>query len=321
MSLTCEICNSKNFKLIATEIREGSGKIFECESCGLIIQDTAQTENDLSKYYNEEYQKTNSLVEGIEQTPREHFNDSIKTINDLLSHVRPMLTPKMSVLEVGCGTGELIYSIKPYVKEVVGIELNKGFVDFIKHELKLETYNQDVNTMDFGNRKFDLILCIGTLEHLSNPLKTLRTMQNLLTENGILYLEVPNRDEAMNIYLPEPQRKKFNMFFWHKAHTFYFTRDTLIKLMEKAGFNCDITCRHQYTLINFFNWYFTGHRQNKYLEATTDTRLLSGTSTLETSMNDMMQEMESRFHKILTDTGHGDTLCCVARKYTDGVKT
>jgi 2-polyprenyl-3-methyl-5-hydroxy-6-metoxy-1,4-benzoquinol methylase len=278
-----------------------------------------QSEEDLSRYYNEEYQKTNSLVVGKLQTPREHFDDSIKALNGLLNNVRPLLRPRMTVLEVGCGTGEILYSIKPSVREVVAIELNKEFVDFIRNDLKIEAYNQDVNTMDFGTRKFDLILCIGTLEHLSNPLATLRTMKNLLAEGGILYLEVPNTEEAMNLYLPEPSRKKFNTFFWHRAHTFYFTRDTLKKILDRAGFSSNITSRHQYTLINFLNWYFTGQRQNRYLEASTGVRLFTGSNPFETEMNRMMEEMETRFHIILSKTGHGDTLCAVARKRMEEV--
>ncbi len=314
MPLICEICGSEDFRTIATELREGTGRICQCNSCGLVIQDISQTQEDLAKYYNDEYQKTNSLIEGTEQTPREHFNESIKTINELFGHVNPLLFPEMTVLEVGCGTGELIYSVKPYVREVVGIELHKGYVDFINRELKIEAYDQDINVLDFGTRKFDLILCINTLDHLSNPLKTLRTMRDLLTEMGVLYLEVPNRDEAMNHYLPEPNRKKFNTFFWHRAHNFYFTHDTLTKMMEKAGFENKITCRHQYTLMNFLNWYFTGSPQKRYVEATMATGIFPGTSGFETAMNEMMQEMEVRFHQILSETGHGDSICCVAKK-------
>lgn len=318
MPVKCEICESKDFNVIATQIREGNGKICQCKTCGLIIQDITQTDQDLSKYYNDEYQKTNSLMQGTDQTPREHFNDSIKTIDGTFSRILPLLSSDMVVLDVGCGTGELLHSLKPYVKKVIGIELHRGFVDFINRELKIEAYDQDVNSIDFGNKKFDVILCINTLDHLSNPLTTLRTMRNLLSENGVLYLEVPNRDEAMNIYLPETHRKKFNTFFWHKAHYFYFTRDTLMKMMEKAGFKAEITCRHQYTLINFLNWYFTGSPQKRYIEATTGTGLFSGTSAFETSMNDMMQEMDLRFHQILSETGHGDSLCCIAKKRTGG---
>ena len=37
--LVCQICAGKKFKLIATRIRDGKGKIVRCLNCGLVIQD------------------------------------------------------------------------------------------------------------------------------------------------------------------------------------------------------------------------------------------------------------------------------------------
>ena len=78
--ILCEICGSEDFRDIATEIREGPGLISQCKSCGLIIQNTIQTSEEIEEYYNKEYQKTNSLQFGKEQSPREHFDDRINTL-------------------------------------------------------------------------------------------------------------------------------------------------------------------------------------------------------------------------------------------------
>lgn len=311
--ILCEICGSEDFRDIATEIREGPGLISQCKSCGLIIQKTIQTSKEIEEYYNKEYQKTNSLQFGKEQSPREHFDDRIKTLGKLLENIKPLLKPDMKVLEIGCGTGELLYSIRPYVKEVVGIEIHKGYVDFINNELGIEAYVEDINRIDFTDRRFDIILSIATLDHLPNPAETLHTMERLLTKDGIIYIEVPNREEALNFFLPEPNQKRFNTFFWHKAHYFYFTRDTLTKLMEKICLDCEISCRHEYTLKNYLNWYFIGTPNKSFIEAS-NTDFFSGNREFETSMNELFNEMNSRFHKILNRHFRGDTLCCTARR-------
>lgn len=309
----CEICSSTDFKVIATEIREGEGRIMECGVCHLVIQDLGWSAQDLSRYYNEEYQETNSLDADREQSPREHFEDRMRAIGPLAEQVRPLLGQNMRVLDVGCGAGELLASIKGEVCEVVGVELNQGFVDFMNDELGIEAHAQDVNQLDLGGRAFDLILSIATLDHLPNPLETVRTMRRLLAPGGTLYIEVPNRDEALNHHLPEESRRRFNRFFWHRAHLFYFTRDTLALLLDKAGLTADITCRHEYTLLNYMNWYLTGTPMKTFVEATTGVAPFEGTSRFERGMNELFQEMEGRFHALMSDTSVGDTLCCVAR--------
>ena len=69
----CELCGGDRFRLLATEIREGPGRILQCEACGLVFQSISQSGSELKRYYNEEYQRTNSLRAGEAQSPREHF--------------------------------------------------------------------------------------------------------------------------------------------------------------------------------------------------------------------------------------------------------
>jgi 2-polyprenyl-3-methyl-5-hydroxy-6-metoxy-1,4-benzoquinol methylase len=310
--VVCEICKSTEFDVIATEIREGPGIILRCRQCGLALQDIRQTEHELEKYYNEVYQQTNSLRLGETQTPREHFQDSLSSAQQVFERVRPLLGPDKRILEIGCGSGALLSKIKPHVREAVGVELNKDFVSFIKNDLGITAYAQDVNTMDIPAGSFDVILCIMTLDHLPNPAQTVATMKRLLKPEGTIYLEVPNRDEALNHYLPQQSQAKFNTFFWHKAHCFYFTQETLTRLLKNEGLTSEISCRHQYTLVNFLNWYFCGSPQKTFVEATGRSHLFGGETEFEKRMNILFSDADNSFHTILEETFSGDTLCCVA---------
>lgn len=317
-NIICEICGSQSFREIANEIREGPGIILECNQCGLVLQDIHQTENELKKYYNEEYQRTNSRRLGVVQTPSEHFNDTKHVFDKVLSNIMPYLGPEKKVLEIGCGSGGLLNKIKPYVKEVVGTEFNEEFIDFVKDQLNITAYSEDINQMDIPDKSFDLILCIMTLDHMPNPTKTLSTMKRLIKDDGIIYLEVPNRDVALNDYLLEPNKHLFNTFFWHKAHYFYFTKTTLEKILSNVGLIGEFSCRHEYTFVNFLNWYFCGTPQKAFVDATLRSNLYQGTSTFESRMNTMISEVETKFHTLLSETYTGDTVCCIARKKNNG---
>lgn len=310
----CEICSSTDFKVIATEIREGKSNICECNNCNLVIQDIAQSRAELESYYNEEYQNTNSLEKEKPQTAKEHFESRLKTLDKQLAKIVPLLNSSMRVLDFGAGTGEVLYSIKNKVKEVTGVEIHDGFVEFMNGELGIEAYSDDINKKDFGDRKFDLIISLNTLDHLPNPMETLRTLKALLAEDGLMYIEVPNRDVALNKYLPEENRQKFETFFWHVAHYFYFTTDTIQKFFDKVGLIAEISIKHEYTFYNFLKWYFTGNRQLSFVVATTGKYLFEGESEFEMKMNEMFGRMEKDFHAVLEETFTGDSICCIARR-------
>ena len=190
---------------------------------------------------------------GTLQGAREHYRDRMKTIASVFAQVKPLLRHGIKVLEVGCGTGELLHLIKPLAKRCVGVELNTPFVEFMRKKLGIEAFAEDINKLNL-KEKFDLVISISTLDHLSNPLQTLLSMKRLLAPKGKIYVEVPNMEEALNCFLPDVTRAKYNQFFWHKAHLFYFSKDTISKLFKKAGLKVKVSCRHEYTLKNFLNW-------------------------------------------------------------------
>ena len=307
---SCEICGNKNFSLIATEIREGKGKIIKCNNCGLIMQDLGWDERKLREYYEEEYQSTNPLIAGKILTPEEHFNERIQTIQPIFEQIKPLLGKEKEVLEVGGGPGALLSLCKPLVKKCVGVELNTEFVEFMKKNLGIEAYAEDVNKLKI-DEKFDVIIMISTLDHLPNPLETLISLKNLLTVNGKIYIEVPNRDEALNYFIPEPNLSIFREFFWHRAHLFYFTKKTISALFKKVGLSIRVTCRHDYTLKNYLNWYFVGEPQSDLVTGMVKNEFFSGNSVFEVRMEKMFATIEKEFKEIMSETFCGDSLCCV----------
>ena len=311
-ALACEICGNAEFAPVSSRIREGEGRIVRCRLCGLVMQDLGWDDDRIRGYYEGEYQRTNSLARGRVQTPQEHFEDRSKTIGPLFERIQPFLRPGGKVLDVGCGAGSLLRLIRPHVARCVGAELHTPFVDFINGSLSMEAHAGDINKLDLKD-KFDLIICIATLDHMPNPLESLRTMRGLLSPGGMIYIEVPNRDEALNHFIPAAARRKYNEFFWHRAHLFYFTGDTIAALFGKAGLKAEVSCRHEYTLKNFLNWYFLGEPQAGFVAGVRDADLFEGASDFEARMNRVFRDAEGRFKEIMSDTFGGDSLCCTGR--------
>lgn len=309
----CNLCGGKVARRLASRIREGAGRIVRCAGCGLVRQDLDWSEARLRRYYNEIYQRTNSLDARATQSPRRHFESRRRTLGPILDRLRPLLRRSMRVLDLGCGAGELLHALRPKVREVVGFEIHEAFVSFMRRRLGIEAYADDFSTFDFGSRRFDLVLSIDALDHLPDPKNALLAVRRCLAPGGTVYLEVPNLDEALNRSLPSPTRESYQRFFWHRAHFSYFSQETLSTMLAATGFTSTFSCRHQYTLKNFLNWYFRGKPQTTFLDAATNIAWFPGRDAFERGMNRAFQTMERSFHALLEKTGRGDTLCVTAR--------
>ncbi|MGV8124329.1 MAG: class I SAM-dependent methyltransferase [Candidatus Xenobiia bacterium LiM19] len=303
-----------NFTTVTEEVREGKGLWERCERCGLVINRTGVEPSESNNFYNTEYIKDNSYSKGSLLSAREHFEERLPSIKVIADFLKQYLRNDMKVLEVGAATGELLYLIKNDVKECYGIEINELFSDFIQLELGIKASHTDYLKIDY-EEKFDMIIAVNTIDHIYDILATVEKMYWDLNEGGYLYLEVPNDNQALKEYLPEPQRKRFRQFMYQKAHYYSFTFDTLRRLLLQHDFNIlHEESRHDYSILNYMNWYFLGEPQTKLKTAMLSTDVHIGNTPFENSINSLFAEFNESFKNIMRECMVGETLCILAKK-------
>ncbi len=311
--IKCNLCKSTNYRTITREIREGKGHIVECKKCSHVYQAIEMSNKDLEKYYNDIYVITNSLTSDVIEA-KHHFDERLKTLDNLLLHLRKHIKKSDKVLDIGAGAGSLLYAIKKDVTSVSATELNKSYVEFMKSSLGINSYYGFIEKIQL-HKKFTFIISINTIDHLPNPVLVLENIYKILEVNGKIYLELPNRKEALNFFLPEDNKKKFNKFYWHKAHYSYFSEEILVNLLKKVGFkDISVDYRHEYTILNYLNWYFNGEPQKVFVDATTNTKLFSGDDYFEKKMNGLFSDLNSNFLKLMKKSKRGDTIIVCATK-------
>ena len=77
------------------------------------------------------------------------------------------------------------------------------------------------------SERFDIVSSFNFIEHLPDPLASLRELAGFLRPGGAALLEVPNYDMISEFHL-------FNEFI--PDHRFYFTQETFGALLSQAGF-------------------------------------------------------------------------------------
>lgn len=139
-------------------------------------------------------------------------------------HLLP--TGKTTLLEIGCGTGDFIRQIaKNESLEITGSEIYlKGLVYAKKNLPGVEFIQFDV-TQGKIDEQFHIITAFDVIEHVDNDSAALSNINQMLEDNGVLILSVPQ-----------------HMFLWSKLdeivkHKRRYSRKELVSKLKANGFD------------------------------------------------------------------------------------
>ena len=132
---------------------------------------------------------------------------------------------KLSVLEIGSGTGFLLSHIAKLGSKVIGVEPGVQCLD-AKEKYRVDIIH-DFFPTKYIDSKFDVIVMTNVLEHIPEPSNFLKILSNYLTDKGVLLVTVPDE---------EPFIKYGDISTLFHEHYSYFTKDTINNTLKSAGF-------------------------------------------------------------------------------------
>lgn len=115
-------------------------------------------------------------------------------------------TEKLSVLDVGCGNGNISRYIGSLGHSVVGIDASASSIKKAKSLNTLPNVifmNIPAEELD-EETKYDLIICSEVIEHLHIPSLVLKTLSTKLNEDGTLIITVPNGYGPRELFITQP---------------------------------------------------------------------------------------------------------------------
>ena len=156
------------------------------------------------------------------------------------------------ITEFGCWKGLFLREAANKGADVTGIELHRGYIE----ALVADGYRcvDNANLIPSGTQ--DAVFAFHVLEHLPDPLSTLRDLQELLTDTGTIVVEVPH---ASDFLLSSLQNQAFKNFTLWSQHLILHTRESLKRMLAAAGFG-DIVIEgvQRYPLSNHLGWLANG---------------------------------------------------------------
>jgi SAM-dependent methyltransferase len=197
----CPVCGSQRVKVLGARgghaHRERKGaptNVVRCVDCTVLY--TKPTLVPLSNPY-------------ARQTAEDYFvnhdmHTKIRKGEGLAAFAESVFGGPESMLELGCGRGEFLAGAKNRGWKVAGVEMTQGFADVASSQGVDVEVNaiEDCSSLD---HQYDVVILAAILEHLYDPMETLRRIHAALRPGGLVFIDVPNESSLTmhvgNLYM------------------------------------------------------------------------------------------------------------------------
>jgi ubiquinone/menaquinone biosynthesis C-methylase UbiE len=105
------------------------------------------------------------------------------------------LTSEQVILDVACGSGGWLQFCHERGLRVSGVDLSDKAIAVCKQNMPQGIfYAQPAETLPHEDSHFDVVTCLGSLEHFVDPVGSLREMARVSKSGAEIILLVPNKD-------------------------------------------------------------------------------------------------------------------------------
>jgi SAM-dependent methyltransferase len=198
-----------------------------CPKCGHIFYDGDLTNDQITEYYGtKEYNPTNVGPGSGSQTKEdiEHQQQIIARLADWYDRTKDGVT-----FDVGAGRGGLAKSlINAGYGNVIAIEPSVNTVRLMISQNLNASLGSAENLPKLGKSP-TLAIYSHIMEHLLEPKRALKEIRNVMSPDGIVYVEVPDAGSYLE------QESPYQYFYLE--HLSHFTVYSLRYLLEQCGFD------------------------------------------------------------------------------------
>jgi SAM-dependent methyltransferase len=229
----CPICDGTDRRRIYRQYfsEMSAGSLFAgydvvvCAACGLVYADNIPSQAAFDAHY-----RDMSKYERQESGCRESQFDitRFRAMAEIVARVQSDHAAR--ILDVGCAIGGMLAALKALgYTRLLGVDPAPSCVASAAEIHGIEVVTGTLANLPVGERKFDLIVLSNILEHVRDLKPALLGLCEILTENGMFYVQVPdasrfaNRDDA-----------PFQEF--STEHINFFSAVSLANLMRELGF-------------------------------------------------------------------------------------
>jgi len=173
----CTLCGSK--KLVAAD---SECNICKCITCGYVFDNPRPSASEIETYYS-----SPSKYDGWLEMESERVALWKRRLKKIKRHKK-----EGTILDIGTGIGQFLWVAKDYFTKCYGTEVSESAVDIAREKYKLDVIRGSIEEINYKGIVFDNITLFHVLEHVPNPLTVINKCHDLLEDDGVLFIAVPN---------------------------------------------------------------------------------------------------------------------------------
>jgi SAM-dependent methyltransferase len=242
----CSVCGNLTGKRILEQHFEAlSGShmfrgydVVVCTACGFGFADGIPDQTALDAYYRDmskyDHHKAASLESEYE----------LARLREVAGIITQFVSGKESaILDVGCGTGTLLHMLNQAgYGNVLGLDPSPASAEVAHTLYKLPVLTGTLSNYPKRCKPFECIILLGVLEHIRDLRSGLRCLRELLADDGLLYVCVPDSSR-----FSKGDNAPFQEF--SVEHINFFSPVSLENLMRVGGFGKKY-CRQSIARVN-----------------------------------------------------------------------
>lgn len=213
-------------------------KFFKCKFCGLIFIDPEPSKAILRKIYSykEKQVHPNPIISTF-YNKIEIFKWIVRGMTKINVHLRVKAVESAStdgrILDVGCGPGDFLYSLRRRGFELYGNELSEKAAKVARVKLKktgARICNAELTKCGYESNFFDVVTLWHVLEHIPNADETVQEIARILKPGGALIIELPHGNSlTMTLF------KQYWTLLLIPEHLHFWTELSFKKLFDKSN--------------------------------------------------------------------------------------
>ena len=234
-TVDCAVCGAKS-STPALSANDPDGlssqpfSIVRCVSCGLLRVDPRPSAVEIGRYYLPAYyDKPGEDSGGLGRLIARFFmSERVAKASGNQSAGR--------VLDIGCGEGTFLAAMARRGWEAWGVEVSSDGAERAAARPGLKIFAKPLEECGLQPKSFDLITLWHSIEHVPDPEALLRRVATLVKDDGRIFLAFPS-PRSWDLRL-------FGARWFHldpPRHLYYFSPDTMSRLLEKCGMKVERT--------------------------------------------------------------------------------
>lgn len=214
----------------------------ECRTCGTLVYlkevlpEQLLVRDDETGFYGKKYWlERQQDAFGYADIYRRARNDLTERNLYWLKVLLKYRLPPGEALEVGCAHGSFVALMEQAGYEAAGVELSPWVVSYGQRTFGIRVYNGSIESLDLPRSSLDIIALMDVLEHLPDPMTTMRCCLELLKPDGLLLIQTPQFKEGMRYEALVEAKDRFLEMLIPDEHLYLFSERSVIDFFGRLG--------------------------------------------------------------------------------------